>query len=363
MAQELITIDSFRINATNAVVSANFSEMRGLIAQVVENHLSLVTPETIGDSKALIADFRKTSKALAAAWKEKRIVAITDIMAADAQVKELCALLDDGANDMAEQVKKLEEEVKQACLSMLLSLREALWREKAVRNEFCTATVDDLVKLGSLNTKRDDLTKAAKEAVLMRVNADLANQTKIDGRLTKVEAECLKADITPFSMAAVVHFLYADDFDTHLKALIDAEIARRVAAEEKLRAKLEAEKQREIDAALKAQQAEADRLAREAAAKLAQDAAQKVVQEAAAEADAEARRKQAQTIYPEPVDRNPPAPADDGKVFFTVSLTLAFQAKPAPDAKERIERFMLRKMADNGLTVKSILVERMAEHV
>lgn len=352
MFNDLITLENFRINTTQAVVSANFSEMRGLIIKTVDDHKALVTPETIPDSKKLAADFRKTAKALAAAWKEKRTASISDVLAADAQVKELCALLEDGANDITQQIAVIEDEVKKTCLSFLLSLREAYWREKEVRSEFCNANVDDLVKLGSLNAKRTDLSNPAKQAVKDRTDADLAMQTKIDGRLTKLEAECLKADINPpLSYAAVANFLYKDDYDAHLKALIEGEVSRKEAAEARLREKLEAEKQREIEAALKAQQAEANLAAKEAAAKLVQQAAAEAVEKAE-------RERQAQFVYPDPPNRTPPPKVEEDKVFYSVTLKLRFQAKPAPDAQERIVRFMTKKMADNGLTVEAIHVER-----
>jgi len=242
--QELISINSFMIDATPAVVSANFGEMHNLISQIIKDKNALVTPETIQPAKTLCADFRKTSKALMAAWREKRTLSIADVLKADDEVKAICGLLEDGATNISEQVKKIEQEAKDLCLNLLAQERLLTWNQLGVTAEFCKATIDDLIKLGSL-TPKGELTKAVKTEVENRCKQDKAQQDKIASRLMELENRCLKAEIIPpLSPASIASFLHADDvvFYGNLDKVVNAEIDRKVEAENRLKAKLEAER-------------------------------------------------------------------------------------------------------------------------
>lgn len=266
MSNDLITLDSFKIEITPAVVTANFAEMRGLVDKTVNEHKALVTEETIPDCKSLIANFRKTAKALGDSWKLQRLDATRELMASDEEVKAMCMLLEQAAKDMADQVKAFEDETKAICQNMLSAYLDDCWENQGVQPEFRKASIDDLVKLGSLNTKRTDLSNSAKQAVKDRVAADLALQTQTQARLIFLENACLKNDITPLTRASVEQVLFASDtfFYAQVDNLIAAELNRKADAEERLRKKLAAEQEKAIADALARQKAEDEAKQRDA---------------------------------------------------------------------------------------------------
>ena len=377
----LISIDFFRINSTPAVVSANFGEMRNRIVQLLEDKKSLVVPENIQQSKVLIADFRKTSKALVAAWKERRELSIADVLQADKDVKELCKLLEDGAGNISEQVKAIEQETKDLCLNLLVQERLLTWAQLGVASEFCKATVDDLVKLGSV-TSKGCLTKAAITEIENRCKQDKAQQDKIASRLMELENRCLRAEILPpLSPASIASFLHADDavFFGNLDKIVNAEIDRKAEAEERLRRKLEAEKQQAIDDALREQQAEANRLANEQAQKEAgarHEAERKAAQERDAIEAAQravpdekiAEAKRAVAGRAEETERPPPAMVEpENQADYTVNVTyrrteaFLFRTKTGT-SEDKIKNYFRNKVVAQGVAEDDILVVEIVEH-
>jgi hypothetical protein len=257
-----------------AKVSANFDYVKDLVERTLDAQIMVVTPETIPGCKSMCADLRKTSKAFSAAWKERRDICMSDILQADKDVKFICTLVDNAANEIAGQVKEIEDKTKVICAVHLAAYVEATWIELDVDKPFQKAEFDDLVLLGSL-TPKGELTKACKDKLEQRCKQDKAWQDKIASRLMMLENECLKEGINPpLTRASVEHMLYSlddNDYARRLKALIDGEADRlrkvEALARERAEQQLKAENQRKIDEALATQQAEANRLAKNEAEK------------------------------------------------------------------------------------------------
>lgn len=269
LENQIIKIEPLVIESVPVVIKGNFAEVEALIKQDVADKMLLVTPETTKTGKDQAAEFRRNAKNLAANWKLHKEYLTQGVLDADQDVKRICKVWDDGAKEISNQVDKIEQETKDTCTILLLAFRNACWDELGVETDYRKASIDDLVKLGSL-TPKGELTKGAKAEVENRCKLDLAQQEKIASRLMDLENRCLKAEINPpLSRASVASFLHSEDahFYTLLDNLVNAEIERKAEAERLMKARLEAENQRKLDEALKAQQLEANRIATEAARK------------------------------------------------------------------------------------------------
>lgn len=271
LENQVIKIDPLMIQSVPVVIKGNFAEVEALIKKDVADKMLLVTPETTKTGKDQAAEFRKNSKNLAANWKVHKEYLTQGVLDADKDVKRICKVWEDGAEEIAEQVKKIEQETKDICTELLVRFRVACWDELGVETEYMKASIEDLIKLGSM-TPKGDLTKGAKTEVENRCKLDKAQQDKIASRLNELELRCLQNDIVPpLSRASVESFLYEYNFSERLESIISAEVARKAEAEMRMKERLEAENQRKLDEALKAQQAEANRIAMEAARKEASE--------------------------------------------------------------------------------------------
>jgi Protein of unknown function (DUF1351) len=271
--QDLIQIDPLILRTTPAAIVGNFDEVEAIIKADVAGKMLLVTPETTKTGKDQAAEFRKNSKTLASSWKSHKDTLMADVNAADKDIKKICAVWDDGAREISDQVAKIEQETKDLCLNLLVEERLSKWEEFGVTPEFCTTTIDDLALLGSIN--KGKLTKGAKTEVERRCKLDRSQQDKVASRLVELENRCMKADINPpFTRKNIEHFIFLDDmpFYTQLDRLINNEIDRKAGAERLMRERIEKEQadktQRMIDDALAKQKAEDEAKQRDAAAVL-----------------------------------------------------------------------------------------------
>lgn len=257
----------------------------------VESKRALVTPETIKDGKDTKADFNKQIKSLDDLVKKIDTLVDGEWSGQKARIKsEIKPILVEGMEVYKADIDKLEAVTKKEIALMLQGSLLETWDNLGVEDEFRHAKIDDLIKLTS-RTPKGSLTNAALKEVGNKAQADYSLQTKIKSRLVLLEVNSLKHDIPTLSRQHVEPFLFADDFTQRLDALIAAEIARKAEAEERMRKKLETEKQREIEEALRKQQAEANRIAMEAAseanriAQQAKDEADRIAMSAKVEAD------------------------------------------------------------------------------
>jgi hypothetical protein len=273
LENQIIKIGHLVIESSPVVVKGNFPEALAMIKKDVADNILLVTPETTSTCKDQIAEFRKDARDLTASWKAHEKYLNKDVLDAAQHVKLICQVLTDGAEEMSAQVKKIEQETMDICTELLVRFRVACWDELGVETEYMKASIEDLIKLGSM-TPKGDLTKGAKTEVETRCKLDKAQQERVASRLMALENLCLKADINPpLTRASIDHFLHTDDpvFYSKLDIVVLAEQSRKAEAERIMKERLEAENQRKLEEALKAQQAEANRIAMEAARKEASE--------------------------------------------------------------------------------------------
>jgi len=164
--------------------------------------------------------------------------------------------------------------------------------------------ISPLIKLSGTLTPKGDLTRKADSFILNLANIELAEQSRIEARHLMLENRCLKEGINPpLTHIHLGTVFFSDDntFDTKVEELVKAEIDRRIEMEARIIREQEAKKQAEIDAALKAQQVEASRLAREEANKAALEfAAQSRISDktSAPTSDVQAKTSEAMTELP-----------------------------------------------------------------
>lgn len=386
----IISPDMFSLQVTPATIAGNFAEMKELVKATLEARKTLVTPETIQGGKTLAADFRKTAKALMAAWKEKKQLSMVDIDVADKEVKSICALLENGATEISEQVKQIEQETKDTCSKLLAAYRFECWESQNIDPEFRKLDIDDLVKLGSL-TPKGELTKGARAEIEQRCQLNKAEQIKIESRLVSLEMACIKNGIEPpLSRASIESFLRTsndEDFIRRLGFIIDAEVSRKTEAERLMREKLqkeqEAETQSKIEIALAKQEAEfraeEERIAKEAAEKA--KATKAVTETPAVETKENLKERYHNLIernarYPDERNKaeiarlkalindspsekvaNVEAPAGSEylqvRIYYNTSITYPFTTKPGAD-REKIKAFFKRRAVADGVLEESI---------
>jgi hypothetical protein len=384
----IISPEMFSLQVTPAVIAGNFADMKALVIATLEERKALVTPETIQGGKTQAADFRKTAKALMAAWKEHRLVSMEDILLADEQVKDICSLLENGANQISEQVKAIEQETKDICEKLLAEYIKETWEGLGVDKAFQTAKFEDLVKLGSLN-KKNELTPATIKELVNRCKLDKAEQVKQAQRVSELQNRCYQADIKPvLDKGRIAHCITWGDelFEAELNKIIKAEVDRKEESErlmrEKVEKELEAKKQQEIKEALAAQQAEANRLAKIEADRIAKEAADRAKAEATkpepiaepvpVQKTVEQRLKdliESDAVYPDEGKKQriaelkkqlqPVAEAPSGsemltvKIHYMTSITYPFSTKPGAD-REKIKAFFKRRAVADGVAEESI---------
>lgn len=251
-----LRVGKFNVTVIPAQLTTNFTELEARLDALLDKERVVVTLENCADQKKRNTSLNK----LAAEVKDKMAEAVAAASVNIDPFKSNCKRLIDkilGVRAEAdEQVKAFENATKDKISILLVSEMERQWRLQNIAEEFRGARVSDLVKLTSM-TDSGNLTKAALGEVNNRAKQDKAQQVLIESRLMAMENKCLKADINPtLSRASVESFLYNDNFDSCLDSLVAAECKRKTEAEDRMRKKLEAEKQREIDAALAKQKAE-----------------------------------------------------------------------------------------------------------
>ena len=193
---------------------------------------------------------------------------------------------------LAERLEEVREIVHEA-----LNLA---WDNKGVKLAFRFGEIND-IKESSL-TDKGNLTASTKALIENIAQSDLVWQNEIESRTMTVELACHRAGIsTPFTPEYIGVVFNDPDrsvFENRLNCMVKAEVERMEAAKAKIIAEQEAIKQREIQAALEAQQAEANRLAQEQAQ--AEQEEKKRIREANEKAERERLEEEAR-LYVNPL--------------------------------------------------------------
>lgn len=245
------------------------------------------------------------------------------------------------------------------------------WNEKGVKAEFQNGDIEPILSLTAI-TPKGALTKKANDFISGIVAGNLAEQQRIEARHLLIENRCLREDINPpLTYAHMGEAFNADDeaFNAKLEQLIVTEKERKAEMEERIRKAQELDNQRKIDAALKEQQAEANRIAREKAeaerkpepapqtsrdeaAELREKAAH--IEQAAHRADRNADRNrelaQAAELRKQADELEAPRP---GKRTVMVTATFAFNGISERVSNAGVEKFFVEQLSEKLQSILS----------
>lgn len=279
-----------QINSNPLVITENFDEIKAELIENLKAYEIEVTAENLADAKKMATELNKLAKDIGAKRIEKKKEFSEPIKVFEDKANELVNLILASREKILKQAEIYEDKIRQLVEKLLREELAGLIESMGVKPAFQTAKIDSLVIKSNL-TGSMKLTKAAAEALAEMVAADKLRQDTVEHRLSALPGICkthgLKCEITGgqvLSFVAEPEAVYADKLNT----LIDAEIARQKAIEERL--------QREADEKAKAEAAKAEA----AAKKAADDAEQKRLadeakaRQAAADQEAKSRREKAE---------------------------------------------------------------------
>lgn len=244
--------------ATPVVISGNFEAVKQYVSTELQRYDVVVTADTLADCKKLATQLNKMASEIKARGKAITDEAAQPITLIKDQIAEIVQMCLSGREKLTAQVKTFEDETRKLCDQLLAACRAELWESTGVQPEFRRAQYADLVILTNV-TGKGALTAKAKQEVQNRVNADKQLQDQTEKRLLMLENTCLKAGmIASLTRAHVETFLFADDasYQQRLDAMIESELERQRATEQRLReqqaaeqARIDAQRQREAEQA------------------------------------------------------------------------------------------------------------------
>lgn len=244
--------------ATPVVISGNFDAVKQYVSDELQRYDVVVTADTLADCKKLATQLNKMASEIKARGKAITDEAAQPITLIKDQIAEIVNMCQAGREKLTAQVKTFEDETRKLCDQLLAACRAELWESTGVQPEFRRAQYSDLVILTNV-TGKGALTAKAKQEVQNRVNTDKQLQDQTEKRLLMLENTCLKAGmIASLTRAHVESFLFADDaaYQQRLDAMIQSELERQRATEQRLReqqaaeqARVDAQRQREAEQA------------------------------------------------------------------------------------------------------------------
>ena len=232
--------DLIIVKATAISITADFDAAREYIQKELKKYEVVVTEETIAGCKKLGADLNKVAGEIDKKRKAELSVMTAPIKTFDAGMKSLVTLCKEGREKITKQIKVFDDARLLQVESLLKSLRERLWHDNKVSDDFKSAEFDDLILQGSM-TATGKLTAKAITGVTVRVGEDMQKQKDVEMRLVKLENACYKAGLkTPLTEVHVKAFLNAEDdvYCNQLELLIKAELNRQTESEEIIRQQL-----------------------------------------------------------------------------------------------------------------------------
>ena len=292
-------MNEIQVTVTPAQISANLTEIKAELLENLKQYDIEVTIETLPEAKKMATDLNKLAGEIDKRRKDvkKELSAPVDVF--NAQAVELAKMILDSREKILKQVAVFEDKQKAHCLKLLQNELDTLYLESGVPKEFQTGNIEKLAILSNL-TEKAKLTKAALEKVAEMVKADKAVQDMVESRKANLSAITERAGlIGGISDALVAPFIREPEavYTAKLNEIIDAEIKRQKAAEERIKAEAERKareeaerieretKARELEAAKQLAQAVEIAAERDNAAKLAEQ------REAQAKVDAEKQKE------------------------------------------------------------------------
>ncbi|MEY3289560.1 MAG: hypothetical protein RLZZ419_1802 [Pseudomonadota bacterium] len=183
------------------------------------------------------------------------------------RVTDKTKLLENEADNIMARFEQMEEKqlnLVRSVINLEITSQRTL---KGVRKEFVDyVDITPLVKLTGTITPAQQLTKKANTFIAAIVDNELLKQSRFESRTLILENRCLRAEINP--PLTSVHFgavFNAEDevFSAKVDELINTEIDRRAEMAARIEKQNEVANQKKLADALKAQQAEANRIALE----------------------------------------------------------------------------------------------------
>ena len=299
-----------------AQISANLAEIKADLLENLKQYDIEVTIETLPEAKKMATDLNKLAGEIDKRRKDVKKELSAPVDAFNAQAVELATLILNSREKILKQVAVFEDKQREHCKRLLQNELDTLYIEHEVTKEYQTGNIEKMAILSNL-TEKAKLTKAALEKVAEMVKADKAMQDMVESRKSNLSAITERAGLFGgISDALIMPFIREPEaiYTTRLNQIIDAEIKRQKATEERIKAeaerkaKEEAErieretKARELEAARQLAQAveiaaERDNAAKEAEKKAAEAqivyANEKSILERAAQKIEEEKRKAA----------------------------------------------------------------------
>ena len=262
-----------QVNVTPAKIETNIEPLRLALIEKIDNQSkTVITLENLQEGKNLAAEINKTKKLISDERKRVAGEAGLEVKAFEDQMKALEKICTDGYDLLKRQTDEFDAAKKAEHLQIIKDALAAAWEAAGVEPQFRRATVDDLATLTAV-TPKGSLTKTTKTTLDSRVSEDKSLQDKITMRLVLLENQSLKAGlVAPLDRNHVAAFLFAPDdvYQKRLDAIIESEIQRQQAAQERARNDQLAEQARA------AQQAEQNRILQEQQEKLRQQQAEQM---------------------------------------------------------------------------------------
>jgi len=245
------------------IIVENFDEVRADLIEGLKDYEIEVTQENLAEAKRMATDLNTLSKVIGQARITKSKEFSIPIAEFQAQAKELEDLAQVSREKILSQVKVFEDKTLLVCGELVTAYLEECWNNLEIRNEYRVSDATGLIKISNL-TPGGALTKSARESAQGLAQQDRIAQDRVDGRISKLEAECFKAGLsTPLQAAHVEKWLDESDaiYNANLEKLIRIEVAReayqkaaiieqeraKIRAEEQTKAKIEAEAKAKIE--------------------------------------------------------------------------------------------------------------------
>jgi type II secretory pathway pseudopilin PulG len=227
-----------QVTVTPAKIDTNIEPLRLALIEKIDNQSkTVITLENLQEGKNLAAEINKTKKLIADERKRVAGEATANVKPFEEQMKALEKICDDGYGLLKRQTDEFDATKKAEHLQIIKDALSAAWEAAGIDPEFRRAVVDDLASLTAV-TPKGSLTKTTKTTLDSRVAEDKSLQDRTNMRLVLLENQSLKAGlVAPLDRNHVAAFLFAPDdvYQKRLDAIIQSEIQRQQAAQDKAR--------------------------------------------------------------------------------------------------------------------------------
>lgn len=238
-------MDTLTVKTVPAVIDSDYESFRAYLGAEIAKYDIVVTEDTVKEAKVLATKLNKVKGELASKRKAEVAAASEPVRAFEAKVKELEAMCEDGRQRILSQVSAFEAATLMLAEIELKGFLVDCYQSQGVSDEFQTATVDDLVKLGAL-TGTGKLAKAARESVIARVGECQIKQSRTALRLSELENLSHRAGLhSPLTREHIEGILFEENTDVY-NALLARLVGRELDRQAETLAKAEQIRQEEV---------------------------------------------------------------------------------------------------------------------